>query len=54
MLTTSWGPNEFELSQELLKFRGKWVTGINGDLIRKVFEKLHKKGIGGHSGLELH
>lgn len=49
LLTSKWGPNEFELGKGLLKFEGKWVIGLTGDLRRQVFEELHEKGVGGHS-----
>lgn len=43
------GPNEFELNHELLKYKGKWVIGFQGELRKKIFEELHEKGVGGHS-----
>lgn len=50
LLTSKWGPNEFELSKGLLKFKGKWVIDLTADLRRQVFVELHEKGVGGHSG----
>lgn len=48
--TTKMGPNEFELLHGLFKYRGKWVIGFQGELRMQLFEKLHEKGVGGHSG----
>lgn len=51
LLVNKMGPNELEIKGGLLKYRGKWVVGINGDLRRRIFEELHEQGVGGHSGI---
>lgn len=45
------GPNEYELSHGLLKYRGRWVVGSQGNLRKLIYEELHEKGVGGHSGV---
>lgn len=42
------GPHEFELVHGLLKYRGKWVLGFQGQLRRQLFEELREKEVGGH------
>lgn len=41
------GPHEYELVNGILKHKGKWVVGTNGDPRRHIFEEL----LGGHSGV---